>query len=316
MLSFGIIGLNEGNGHPYSFSAIFNGFDEEALADCPFAAIRTYLSRIHQNRHMVSGARVTHIWTQDAAISAKVARLAGIPHIVDRYTDMLGKVDGVILARDDPWNHWEMARPFIEAGVPIYIDKVIAQNFGDYHRIIAAAGENYPFMAGSSSRFTNAVMDARKSLDPASVRSIHGISTVNWIRYGNHLLDGIVALFGADFKSVQNIGEPGCDVVRIVYRNGLSAVLEAIDGISLPIGFTCYQKAGGAHVTVPFADETDGFESYFWGFFRMLEAFTGMVESGRRPAWHEETLAVSRAVIAGELSKRMGGVRIDMDALW
>ncbi len=38
MLKLGIMGLNEGNGHPYSFAAIFNGYDEGALAECPFAA--------------------------------------------------------------------------------------------------------------------------------------------------------------------------------------------------------------------------------------------------------------------------------------
>ena len=31
MLKFGIVGLNAGNGHPYSFSAVFNGYDPEAL---------------------------------------------------------------------------------------------------------------------------------------------------------------------------------------------------------------------------------------------------------------------------------------------
>ncbi|MEI6875584.1 MAG: gfo/Idh/MocA family oxidoreductase, partial [Spirochaetota bacterium] len=140
MLRFGIIGLNEGNGHPYSFSAIFNGFDETALAECPFPAIRTYLPAIHQNRHIIPDARVTHIWTQDAELSRLVARVAKIPTIVRDYRDMIGQIDGLILARDDPHRHWEMAQPFIEAGIPIYIDKVLAHNFEDYRRILGAVG--------------------------------------------------------------------------------------------------------------------------------------------------------------------------------
>lgn len=311
-LRFGMIGLNEGNGHPYSFSAIFNGFNEEALAECPFAAIRTYLPAIHQNRHGIPDARVTHIWTQDPEISQRVARVARIPAIVPDYRDMIGDIDGIILARDDPQHHWEMARPFIEAGIPIYIDKVLADSFTDYHRILDAVGERGLLMAGSPSRFTPAVAKARLAIDPSTVKSIHGISCVNWIRYGNHLLDGIAALFGSDFQSVQNIGEDGCDVVRLVYRSGLNVVLEVIEGVAIPIEFTCYPKTGGAHVRVPFADEADSFESYFWGFHGMLSAFTTMVRTGKLPAWHEDTLAVSRAVIAGELSKCAGGVRIDL----
>jgi hypothetical protein len=308
-----MMGLNEGNGHPYSFSAIFNGYDESALAECPFSAIRMYLPAIHQNRHIIPDARVTHIWTQETALSARVARVAKIPKVVDDYRQMIGEIDGLILARDDPRNHWEMARPFIEAGVPVYIDKVLADTMEDYHRILAAVGGQGLLMAGSSSRFTPVVRKAKQEIDPASVRSVHGISCVNWIRYANHLLDGIAVLFGSDFKTIQNIGEDGCDVVRLVYRNGLNVVLEAIDGVALPIEFTCYQRTGGRHIRVPFADESDRFESYFWGFHGMLSAFRQMVRTGRRPDWHADTLAVSRAVIAGEWSRRNGGIRIDLD---
>jgi hypothetical protein len=315
MLRFGIMGLNEGNGHPYSFSAIFNGYDEGALAECPFAAIRAYLPAIHQNRHILPDARVTHVWTQDAALSQQVAHVAKIPNVVRDYRDMLGEVDGLILARDDPRHHWEMARPFIEAGVPIYLDKVLADTMEDYHRILAAVGEHGLLMAGSPSRFTPAVLKAKQAIDPATIRSVHGISCVNWIRYANHLLDGIAVVFGTDFKTVQNIGDDGCDVVRLVYRNGLNVVLEVMEGVALPIEFTCRQKSGGKHIRVPFADESDQFESYFWGFYNMLEAFTRMVKTGQRPAWHAETLAVSRAVIAGELSRQRGGIKIDLESL-
>lgn len=305
------MGLNEGNGHPYSFSAIFNGYDEGALNECPFAAIRTYLPAIHQNRHIIPDARVTHIWTQDADLSRRVARVSRIPHVVEHYTNMLGEVDGVILARDDPHHHWDMARPFLEAGLPIYIDKVLADTREDYHRILAALGERGLLMAGSSSRFTPAIRKAKQEIDPATVRSVHGISCSTWIRYANHLLDGIAVLFGTDFKTVQHMGENGIDVVRLVYQNGLNVVLEVIDGVATPIEFVCYQKTGGRHIRVPFADESDRFESYFWGFHGMLSAFTEMVRTKQRPVWHAETLAVSRAVIAGEMSKRKGGLRID-----
>jgi len=47
MLKFGVIGMNEGNGHPYSFSAIFNGYDEDALEQCPFSSSKAYLNAHH-----------------------------------------------------------------------------------------------------------------------------------------------------------------------------------------------------------------------------------------------------------------------------
>ena len=38
-LRLGVLGLSEGNGHPYSWSAIFNGYDPQAMASCPFPDI-------------------------------------------------------------------------------------------------------------------------------------------------------------------------------------------------------------------------------------------------------------------------------------
>ena len=42
MLRLGIIGISEGNGHPYSWSAIFNGYNHEYAQDCPFPVIPDY----------------------------------------------------------------------------------------------------------------------------------------------------------------------------------------------------------------------------------------------------------------------------------
>ena len=42
-LKLGIIGLSSDNGHPYSWSAIFNGYDPEEMARCPFPGIPEYL---------------------------------------------------------------------------------------------------------------------------------------------------------------------------------------------------------------------------------------------------------------------------------
>src|SRR3989338_9317658 len=124
MITLGIIGLNEGNGHPFSYAAIFNGYDPiELQKRCPFALIKEYLPRDHRNENALTSAKVTHIWTQDKKISEDVAAVSLIPNIVGSYTDLIGKVDAVILARDDPWNHLEMARPFLEEKMPIFIDK-------------------------------------------------------------------------------------------------------------------------------------------------------------------------------------------------
>ena len=42
-LRLGIMGMSEGNGHPYSWSAIFNGYNSLEMEDCGFPVIPEYL---------------------------------------------------------------------------------------------------------------------------------------------------------------------------------------------------------------------------------------------------------------------------------
>ena len=44
-IKIGIIGMSHGNGHPYSWSAIVNGYDHEYMKDCPFPVIQDYLKK-------------------------------------------------------------------------------------------------------------------------------------------------------------------------------------------------------------------------------------------------------------------------------
>src|SRR5215472_4872506 len=113
-LRLGMIGLSPGNGHPYSWSAIINGYDRRAMASCPYPAIPRYLGRQRFPAAALAGAAVTHIWTQDGDASEHIARAARIPNIVDRPDAMIGHVDAVLLARDDAENHYEHASAFLQ----------------------------------------------------------------------------------------------------------------------------------------------------------------------------------------------------------
>ena len=304
-LRIGMIGLNEGNGHPFSYSAIFNGYDPEALKlSCPFALIRDYLPREHRNEVFLEGAKVTHLWTQDLALSEKISRVSRIPHVVTRMEDLIGVVDAVILARDDPWNHLAMARPFLEAKVPLFIDKQLASTSQETDEILRLAGPEYPLMAGSSARYTRDLQSARGMLSGRVVRSIHGMSRVSWMRYGHHLFEPIACLFGLGIDWVRSLcSEEGHDIVQIHYHSGLNVILEFVSDIHLPIQFTCFSE-DSEPLAVPFTD-------FFYSFREMLRAFVNMVHAGQRPFPRQEMIGIAHVILAGDLSKRAGGIRIE-----
>jgi len=300
MLKIGIIGLNEGNGHPYSYSAIFNGYDPEALEKyCPFELIKQYLPLEHRNENFIEGAKVTHIWTQDRFLSENVSKVSLIPNIVDDIGDMVHKVDAVILARDDPWNHLKMAEPFIRHGLPLFIDKQLTSTESDLRMMLNLAGEDYPLMACSSARYTKHTKEVSQR-DIGNVKTIHGVSRVNWMRYGHHVLEGIIKVWGTEVLGVQSLSKKvGHDIVKITFKNDLNVIIECIENLFLPIQFTCFSTSEESF-TIPFTD-------YFNSFREMLEKFTNMAITGKKDIPYEEMVLISKIILAGDISKNNNG---------
>ena len=125
-IKLGIIGINEGNGHPFSFSAIINGFDREGMKNSGWDVIYNYLITRDASEFGFDNVQVTHAWTQDPEQTKKLARASKIPNIVVDMNDMLNEVDGVIIARDDYEKHYPMAKTFLEKGKFVFIDKPLS----------------------------------------------------------------------------------------------------------------------------------------------------------------------------------------------
>src|SRR4051812_22521076 len=99
-ITLAVIGMIEGNGHPYSWSAIVNGFRDEAMAQCPFPSIPKYLMA-NRAELGIPGVKVTHVWTDDPRAASGVAAAACIDHILARPEDAIGAVDAVLIPTDD-----------------------------------------------------------------------------------------------------------------------------------------------------------------------------------------------------------------------
>src|SRR5688572_21493923 len=105
-----MLGMVEGNGHPYSWSAIVNGAYEEALIrQTPYPAIADYLCSALRNQLGIAGARVTHVWCDDPADAERVSRASHVPNVVQRAEDVIGHVDAVIIATDKGFEHVDRA---------------------------------------------------------------------------------------------------------------------------------------------------------------------------------------------------------------
>jgi len=303
MLKLGIIGMSPGNAHPYSWSAIINGrYDADEITKVGYPGVSAYLEANKDTLGMNS-ARVTHVWSQDRKISESIANSTGIENIVNKIGDMVGKVDAVLLTRDDPENHVEMARLFIDAGIPIFIDKPLAISHKDLDYFSEENAKGKLIMSSSSMRYANEGRTAKTDIATlGKIELVTATGKKDWKKYGVHLLEAIVAILD-DPKplSVKNIGKTNKDIVYIEYENGIQVVLNIFMDITPTFQLSIFGQQGWKLVDIK--------NSYSMFRDNIIE-FIRSVEEGKSRLEFGKTEYIIRTLIAGKESLENGGKTI------
>src|SRR5262245_26607936 len=78
--------------------------------------------------------------------------------LVDNPSDMIGRVDGMLILSLDGSVHLERTRPFLEAGLPCYVDKPFACTVADARRMFDLADQKkVPLFSASAMRYAPAL---------------------------------------------------------------------------------------------------------------------------------------------------------------
>lgn len=295
--------MSPSNAHPYSWSCIINGhFDSDEITAAGYPAVAAYL-QANRDTLGIPGAQVTHVWTQDAAISASIAKTAKIQHVAATLEDMTVGVDAVLLTRDDPEQHVAMAKPFIEAGIPIFIDKPLAGTTADLEYFAAQVTAGKFIMSCSSQRYANEIRIVKQ--DIASLGQLELITAVgkkDWIKYGVHLMEGIFSLVDDPaVKAVQHVGKTGQDIVHIEFVNGLQATLHLFMEITGTFQISVFGQKGWRLIDIK--------NSYSMFRDNIIE-FVRSVQEGKPRLSFSKTENIIRTLVAAEESLRQGGKKI------
>jgi len=303
MLKIGIIGMSPGNAHPYSWSAIINGvFDGEEIVRVGYPAVTAYLEA-NQDTLGVPGARVTHVWAQEPAVAESIARGAGITQVCARMESMIGEVDAVILARDDPEYHREMAAPFIEADVPIFIDKPLAYSredlawFAEQHR----AGKF--LMSCSSMRYAGECRIARQEIKSlGELELVTAVGKKDWKKYGVHLLEGIFGILGDPVPhSVRHIGRPDKEIIHLKTDDGPDVMLHLFMDIAGTFQISLFGRQGWKLIDIR--------NSYAMFRDNIIE-FIRSVREGKPRLEFEKTERIIQVIIGAKESLERGGAEV------
>lgn len=306
-IKLAMVGMVDGNGHPYSWTAIINGsYDAEIMADCGYPVIPQYLGAAPEGELGIPGVSVTHIWCDDRADAEKIAKATFIPNIVDKPEDVIGQVDAVIIPTDKGWEHLERARPFIEAGIPIFIDKPLTDRADDLKQFVQWQREGKAILSTSAMRYAKEFVDGRNRLkEIGELRLITMTTSKSWERYGIHALEAVYPFLEPDgWESVVNTGTEKANIVHCKHKSGVDVVLAAVDDMYGAFGcLALYGTEGKMFLS---------FEDTFYAFKKQLVEFIKYLRSGVLPFPFAETEELMQIIIAGIRSRDENGVIIKL----
>lgn len=287
MFRIGILGSE--NSHAMAFAKIFNGLDpnfEGSFPDCKVVAIGGHYPESSQ----------------------KVFDECGLEFIAEKPEDMLGNVDAVMVTARNGKFHPEFARPFIEAGIPAFIDKPFANDGAEALALAKLAkSKNVPLVGGSSTKLVYDVTMLRNSFKnglggllgggvaaPLSFNNEYG----GFYFYSSHLAEILMAIFGYDVKSVIAVEKNG-NVTGIARYNDLDVTMHFNDGY---YGYSAgmFGKKGSARREIDIS----------LCYQHECQIFADMLRTGKMSHTYEELIAPVFLLNAIEKSYLNGGQEV------
>lgn len=143
--------------------------------------------------------------------AAKLQEVSTCDYFAETAEEFVGKVDAVMITSRHGKFHLPFARPYLEQGIPVWVDKPICTSTEDVLELVKLAKQTgSPITGGSSLIFSKEILEmAEYAKSGEKVIGGHVTAPVNMVNdYGNfwfyssHLVQMVIAVFGPDIKSV------------------------------------------------------------------------------------------------------------------
>ncbi|MCC7353588.1 MAG: Gfo/Idh/MocA family oxidoreductase [Anaerolineae bacterium] len=265
------------------------------------------------NGGQIGDARCVALWGHDRSIAAGLARELGIDQVVDRPEQLLSLVDAVMICDRYGEAHYAHARPFVEVGCPIYIDKPMTDRLDEAQALVRIAKERGTrLMSGSSLRFAPVVLSLKERLPALGpLRSIvltgpaEGAFPDPRARllpfYGIHLTELMQAIMGQGVAWVQSSGKGRNEVAAVAYRDGRMAILNLLRDWKVGYHLAVFGQDGGDEAQFTTND-------YQVAYLGQMQAFLDMARTGAEPIPTDSTLEALETILAVDRSGQSGEI--------
>ncbi len=248
----------------------------------------------------------------------------GVP-LVDEPMAMIGAIDAVMIESVDGQVHLDRARPFIEAGIPCFVDKPFTCDLGQARELVdVAERRRVPLFSSSALRYAPELVDflaQTQSADSATGSIIgavtYGPSPVHarnpgLFHYGMHATEVLFALLGPDCQWVTCVREggeigsekTGAEAVTGQWVDGRIGSVRGIRSGAVAWGFVafCERQVVEVHLDLKYV--------YREQLKRVIQFF----DTGRPDVEPRETVRLMAFLEAALRSGRTGGTPQRLDA--
>lgn len=228
--------------------------------------------------------------------------------IVPTIEALLPKVDAIILNSVDGRVHLQQAKPVLEAGLPLFVDKPITASLEEARELIALSKKTgTPFFSCSTLRFCAEVTALQKeslagnvvgcvAYSPCKLDPTH--PDLFW--YGIHGVETLFTVMGPGCVSVQRTQEDGVEVVTGVWKDGRVGTFRGIRDGAAGYGVVVFGKKKVEHVPIRVTYEL------------MLVEMVDFFQSGEPPVSPEETLEIVAFMTAADKSRDANGQTVKL----
>lgn len=246
-------------------------------------------------------ARVVGVYGPDPDTPKRIQEEAGVDFIAQSPEDFLGRVDAMMITCRKGSLHYGYAKPFLQKGMPLFIDKPITSDWAQAQELVREARASGSLLIGGSGcKYAYDVLLLRNAADALRREGKLLSASVNFSAdrdsvydgfyfYAPHLTEIALAIFGDDIRSV-----------RADESAGGVTVLARYDGFDVSLHYT---KNSAVSTAVLYGQDRNLVRELDISLIYRHEVdhFLDMLRTGRMP-YSYETLIKPVAVISSILA--------------
>jgi predicted dehydrogenase len=120
-----------------------------AILGCENSHADAFLKAIQTNEEY-RDVEVVGVYSNESEATKRLSEQFSVP-VLENYADAVGKIDGLVITARNGENHYKYAKPYIESGIPMFIDKPITNSEEDAVTFMKELlAHNVRFCGGSS----------------------------------------------------------------------------------------------------------------------------------------------------------------------